>query len=155
MKVPDLVKMDQDAALALLDSLKLKGSTQPRDSDRPAGEVVDQSPKAGVEVAEGSTVTIWASNASVTPKVKVDDVVGKTRAQAVVILTQVRVQVDPRGPCGRRRRAGDRGGAVAGSGHLGGQRQHGDHLRGGGAAPSTTTTTEPPPTTTTTPPPTG
>ena len=66
----------------------MKGSTQPRDSDRPAGEVVDQSPKAGAEVAEGSTVTIWASNGSVTSKVKVDDVVGKNRAQAVVILTK-------------------------------------------------------------------
>lgn len=88
VKVPDLVKMDQDAALALLRKQKLNGQIQPRNSDRPVGEVVDQSPKAGTEVAENSTVTIWASNASVTPKVTVDNVVGKKEAQAVVILSK-------------------------------------------------------------------
>jgi serine/threonine-protein kinase len=159
VKVPDLVKMDQEAALALLGSLKLKGSTQPRNSDRPAGEVVDQSPKAGTEVAEGSTVTIWASNASVTPKVTVDDVVGKTRAQAVVILTKSGFEVV----------RADRVDAVATPGTVV------DQVPAAGVSvdkgskvtiyvavappPSTTTTTttttEPPPTTTTTPPPTG
>ena len=160
VKVPDLVKMDQDAALALLDQLKLKGSTQPRDSDRPAGEVVDQSPKAGVEVAEGSTVTIWASNGSVTTKVKVDDVVGKTRAQAVVILTASGFKIDRR----------DRVDAVAAPGTVVAQvPAAGTSVDKGSTVtiyvavappPSTTTstttsTTEPPPTTTTTPPPTG
>jgi len=156
VKVPDLVKMDQDAALALLDSLKLKGSTQPRDSDRPAGEVVDQSPKAGVEVAEGSTVTIWASNASVTPKVKVDDVVGKTRAQAVVILTASGFKVVRE----------DRVDAAAAPGTVVEQSPAaGTSVNKGSTvtiyvavAPppsTTTTTTEPMPTTTTTPPATG
>ena len=157
VKVPDLVKMDQNAAIDRLRSLKLNGLTQPRNSDRPAGEVVDQSPRAGAVVAENSTVTIWVSNASVTPKVIVDDVVGKTRAQAVVILTAARFEVV----------RVDRIDAVAAPGTVVDQSPAAGTSVDKGSkvtiyvalAPppstTTTTTTVPPITTTTTPPPTG
>lgn len=85
--VPDLVGMDQGLALTTLDGLKLKGWTQSRKSDRPAGEVVDQSPTTGISIAEGSLVIIGVSDGSVISKVLVPNVVGETRAKAVVTLT--------------------------------------------------------------------
>lgn len=85
--VPYLVGMDQGKALTVLVGLKLTGLTQPRKSDRPVGEVVDQSPTTGISVAEGSLVIIGVSDGSVITKVVVPNVVGKTRPQAVVTLT--------------------------------------------------------------------
>lgn len=154
VQVPDLVKMDQNAALDRLRSLKLNGQTLPRDSDRPAGEVVDQSPEAGIEVAENSTVIIWVSNASITPKVMVDNVVGKKEAQAVVILSKAGFDVVSK----------DRPDAIAKPGTVVEQVPAAGTSADKGstvtiylavAAPPSTTTTTMLPTTTTTPPPTG
>jgi len=50
-----------------------------------AGLVFKQSPGQGVEIAKGSTVTIWVSTGK--PKVKVPDVVGSQQADAVKTLS--------------------------------------------------------------------
>jgi beta-lactam-binding protein with PASTA domain len=79
--VPNLVGQTQDAALAQLEALKLAGNPQPIDSNKPAGEVVSQSPKPGQLVVEGSTVTLQVSNGP-KPTVSVPAVIGMTEAQA-------------------------------------------------------------------------
>lgn len=152
--VPDLVRMDQDQALTTLDGLNLKGFTQSRKSDRPAGEVVDQSPTTGISVAEGSLVIIGVSDGSIIPKVKVPNVVGKTRAQAVVTLTAAGLEVARE----------DRPDGTAAPGTVVEQTPPAATPVDPGstvtiyvavAPPSTTTTTPPDTTTTTSPPPTG
>ena len=95
--VPNLVGKQEQEAMDLLRSLKLSPLSQRRDSDRPEGEVVDQSLRAGTEVAEGSQVVIYVSNASITPQVTVPDVssMSLTVFQAAAKLGQVGLVADP------------------------------------------------------------
>ena len=81
VEVPNLVGGTQDEALAQLEQLKLLGLSTPVDSNKPAGEVVSQSPKPGNQVAEGSTVTFQVSNGP-NPTVSVPAVIGLTQGQA-------------------------------------------------------------------------
>jgi eukaryotic-like serine/threonine-protein kinase len=59
--VPSVVGLKVDEALNRLQDAKLKGKTQPVDSDKPEGQVVSQSPSAGASVDEGSRVTLRVS----------------------------------------------------------------------------------------------
>src|SRR5829696_3888623 len=54
--VPNVVGKQLDDALSDLQDAELKGKRVLVDSDKPAGEVVKQSPRGGGSVAEGSTV---------------------------------------------------------------------------------------------------
>ena len=81
VEVPNLVGGTQDEALAQLEQLKLLGLSTPVDSDKPAGQVVSQSPKPGQLVVEGSTVTFQVSNGP-NPTVSVPAVIGLTQGQA-------------------------------------------------------------------------
>jgi serine/threonine-protein kinase len=83
VEVPNVIGKSQDDAVADLEEAKLVPRIQPRDSDRPEGEVVDQSPKGGVRVAEASFVTIWVSGGPQPTTVDVPRVIGMQRVAAI------------------------------------------------------------------------
>jgi eukaryotic-like serine/threonine-protein kinase len=80
--VPDVVGLDDQAALAALSNAGLSGVEVQRDSTEPQGRVLSQSPTAGKRVGRGSQVTIFASTGAIT----VPDVVGRDRKAAVTTL---------------------------------------------------------------------
>jgi beta-lactam-binding protein with PASTA domain/predicted Ser/Thr protein kinase len=82
VEVPDVVGLDDQAALAALQAAGLSGTEVQRDSEEPQGQVVAQSPGAGNLVPRGSQVTIFASSGAIT----VPDVVGQARKAAVTAL---------------------------------------------------------------------
>ena len=82
VEVPDVVGLDDRAALAALQDAGLSGVEVQRDSNEPQGEVIGQSPAAGKPVPRGSQVTIFASTGAIT----VPDVVGRPRKAAVNTL---------------------------------------------------------------------
>ncbi len=80
--IPNVVGLDDQAALAALGNAGLSGTEVQRDSTEPQGKVLSQSPAAGKQVARGSQVTIFASTGAIT----VPSVVGQTRKAAVTAL---------------------------------------------------------------------
>jgi serine/threonine-protein kinase len=80
--VPNVVGLDDQAALNQLQKAGLSGVEVQRDSTEPQGRVLSQSPGAGKTVARGSQVTIFASTGAVT----VPDVTGQDRKTAVTAL---------------------------------------------------------------------
>jgi beta-lactam-binding protein with PASTA domain/predicted Ser/Thr protein kinase len=82
VEVPDVTGLDDQAALAALQSAGLSGVLVQRDSTEPEGTVLNQSPGAGKLVARGSQVTIFASTGAIT----VPDVIGQARKTAVTAL---------------------------------------------------------------------
>jgi eukaryotic-like serine/threonine-protein kinase len=80
--VPDVVGLDDQAALAALGNAGLSGTEVQRDSTEPQGKVLSQSPAAGKQVGRGSQVTIFASTGAIT----VPDVTGQPRKAAVTAL---------------------------------------------------------------------
>jgi serine/threonine-protein kinase len=120
VSVPDVVGLDDQAALAALANAGLSGTEVQRDSTEPQGKVLSQSPAAGKQVARGSQVTIFASTGAIT----VPNVVGQTRKAAVTALkkagfvpavteenttdpTQVGVVISEFPPAGSRGQRGD------------------------------------------------
>jgi serine/threonine-protein kinase len=118
--IPDVVGLDDQAALAALGNAGLSGTEVQRDSTEPQGKVLSQSPAAGKQVARGSQVTIFASTGAIT----VPNVVGQTRKAAVTALkkagfvpavteqnttdpTQVGVVISEFPPAGSRGQRGD------------------------------------------------
>jgi serine/threonine-protein kinase len=90
VKVPYLIGMMKDNAVASLTSMNLVPDVQEVTSDQPGGTVVDQNPKSGAEVEPGDKVTVYVSNAPVETTVKVPAVagLGLTEAQAKARLAQ-------------------------------------------------------------------
>jgi len=82
VEVPNVVGVDDQAALAALQNVGLSGVLVQRDSTEPEGKVISQSPGAGKLVARGSQVTIFASTGAIT----VPDIVGQDRKTAVTAL---------------------------------------------------------------------
>jgi len=80
ISVPDLVDLiSPDDAKAALEKVRLVlGKVTYRDSDKPAGSVISQTPSAGQLIDSGSTVAIVVSSG----KVQVPDVVGESKSQA-------------------------------------------------------------------------
>ena len=66
VEVPDVVGLNERAALNALSAAELAGTVVQRDSDEPQGEVVGQSPGPGKLVPRGSQVTIFASTGAIT-----------------------------------------------------------------------------------------
>ena len=64
--LPNLVGMEESAALDVISALSLKGSTQDVDSARPKDEVVTQYPDPGTVMDPGSTVTLSISRGNQT-----------------------------------------------------------------------------------------
>ena len=65
VEVPSVIGLQDDQALARLQSADLAGTVVQRDSDEPAGRVVAQSPAAGRLVTSGSPVTIFVSSGAI------------------------------------------------------------------------------------------
>jgi len=82
--VPNVVGLNDQAALSALSNAGLSGTEVQKDSTEPAGKVLSQSPGAGKRVARGSQVTIFASTGAIT----VPDVIGQLRKDAVTTLKQ-------------------------------------------------------------------
>ena len=82
MTIPNVVGLDDQAALAALGNAGLSGTEVQRDSTEPQGKVLSQSPAAGKQVARGSQVTIFASTGAIT----VPNVIGQPRKAAVTAL---------------------------------------------------------------------
>lgn len=85
VQVPTLTGLSssQDAQAALADAELQLGSVTQKDSDQPAGMVIQQTPTAGTTVDAGTKVNIWVSNGLVT----VPNVVGQDQAQAQATLS--------------------------------------------------------------------
>jgi serine/threonine-protein kinase len=82
VEVPNLIGLDDQAALSRLQSIGLSGVEVQRESTEPQGKVIGQSPGAGKLVNKGSQVTIFASTGTIT----VPDVSGLDRKTAVNTL---------------------------------------------------------------------
>ncbi len=76
--VPSVIGQDKEAALSALKAAKLKGSLQERESDAPAGQVLETDPPAGQSVPQGATVTVFFSDG---PE-RIPDVVGMQQGEA-------------------------------------------------------------------------
>jgi hypothetical protein len=101
--VPQVINFDQQTATTRIFNAGLVVSAvKSRNSDQPAGTVIDVQPAEGTMVATGSGVTLIVS----TGKVAVPDVVGNTLAQAQATLIQYGFdpqpiyQEDPTAPAG-------------------------------------------------------
>jgi beta-lactam-binding protein with PASTA domain/tRNA A-37 threonylcarbamoyl transferase component Bud32 len=79
VQVPDLLGLDEDAAVARLREQGLNVVVRERGSSEPSGTVVSQLPAAGQDVDEGSSVTLYVSNGNLA---KVPDVTGFSQARA-------------------------------------------------------------------------
>jgi eukaryotic-like serine/threonine-protein kinase len=82
--VPSVVGEPLDKALSDLQDAKLKGKAIPTESDKPQGQVISQSPTAGLSVKQGTQVKLKVSKG---PKpIAVPNVVGSTFDSANSIL---------------------------------------------------------------------
>jgi beta-lactam-binding protein with PASTA domain len=82
--VPAVTGMRQEPAEAAVRDAGLEPETTRQQSTKPAGIVLGQSPDAGAEVDEGSSVRLVVSTGP--PRETVPDVVGETRSEAVDAL---------------------------------------------------------------------
>jgi eukaryotic-like serine/threonine-protein kinase len=80
--VPNVIGLNDQAALAALSNAGLSGTEVQKESTEPQGKVLSQSPGAGKSVARGTQVTIFASTGTIT----VPDVTGQARQAAVTAL---------------------------------------------------------------------
>jgi serine/threonine-protein kinase len=86
--VPAVVGQTRSAAEQQLSAEGLESSASEETSDRPAGEVISQSPDAGTEVDPGSTVELVVSKGpEPVATVDVPNVVGLSRSDAVAQIT--------------------------------------------------------------------
>ncbi|GAA1366399.1 Stk1 family PASTA domain-containing Ser/Thr kinase [Catellatospora chokoriensis] len=83
VKVPPLIGSNRANAQSQLTALGLVPEFKEKDSEEPADQVLETSPKEGEMISEGGTVTVIVSKGLV----KVPPLVGKTQAEAIAILT--------------------------------------------------------------------
>jgi serine/threonine-protein kinase len=91
--VPFLVGSTQEEARNKLRNAKLDPQFQSVESDEPQGQVLQTSPEAGAQVAQGSTVTVTISKG---PH-QVPDVVGLNRSDAIKQIVDAGFKYDIRG----------------------------------------------------------
>jgi beta-lactam-binding protein with PASTA domain len=89
--VPKVVGAPEAEAIAALRAAKLKAKVVRRPSDKPAGVVTGQAPKAGAKAPRGSVVTLVVSNGE--PPAPVPDVVGLAASEAVQVLRSAGFEV--------------------------------------------------------------
>jgi eukaryotic-like serine/threonine-protein kinase len=77
--VPDVTGQDETAAVTALRGKGLSAVVRERPSSEPQGTVVSQSPASGVEVDQGTSITIFVSNGQVR---EVPDVTGLSQSDA-------------------------------------------------------------------------
>lgn len=88
--VPNVVGDQRDEAARTLRDLDLQVRQVERESDAPAGEVIEMSPGAGESVSVGTRITLIYSDGPET----VPDVVGRTQEEAQAILEDAGFAVD-------------------------------------------------------------
>ena len=93
VQVPFLVGKTQDEARNALRTAKLKPTFESVESDEPQGQVLSTSPEAGTEVEQNSAVQVTISKGPV----KVPDVVGKNRSDAIQEILAAGFKFDIRG----------------------------------------------------------
>ena len=102
VSVPSVVGQQREAARAALEAVGLSVTPQERESDEPAGQVLETTPPSGQNVPEGTTVTMIYSDG---PE-QVPDVVGMTQQGAEralraagfeVFVTRTSATSEPRG----------------------------------------------------------
>lgn len=89
VSVPAVVGQTLNAARQQLSAEGLEISSEQEPSDRPEGEVIDQSPDAGTQVDAGSTVTLIVSSGPDEVRVTVPATVGLTQSEAESQLTDL------------------------------------------------------------------
>jgi serine/threonine-protein kinase len=87
VEVPPVVGQTLNAAKQQLSAVGLDFSSSEEPSDRPAGEVIGQSPNAGTSVNPGSSVTLTVSSGPEETRVRVPSLVGLTQSDAESELT--------------------------------------------------------------------
>jgi beta-lactam-binding protein with PASTA domain len=91
-RVPDVTNFSAPLARTELSGLGLKVRTgAPRHSNVPAGHIVATSPKAGAEITNGGTITLFPSLGPV--KIAVPSVTGEPVSQAISTLKQAGLRV--------------------------------------------------------------
>jgi serine/threonine-protein kinase len=85
-KVPVLVGTQRSVAVQQIRGRGLTPGVEEEESAKPAGEVIRQAPSAGTELPRGSSVSIVVSKGK--QKVKVPNVIGSERAEAVEALRE-------------------------------------------------------------------
>ena len=85
--VPPLVGLTLGTAAQRIAAKGLEYNSTEEESDRPAGEVISQSPDAGTKVDPGSTIEMVVSSGQPDTSVTVPSVVGKTQSEAESMLT--------------------------------------------------------------------
>jgi eukaryotic-like serine/threonine-protein kinase len=148
--VPDVVGETQSQAVAALTAAGFESDVTEAFSDKKAGIVVSQEPKAGEQLDEGGTVALTVSKGG--KPVIVPDVVGTTSAAATAKLEAVGLKANPVAVPSEQ----PEGQVVAQSPAPGKDATTGDTVRLNVARPAQTTTTRPaattpPPATTTAP----
>ncbi|MCP9958235.1 Stk1 family PASTA domain-containing Ser/Thr kinase [Streptomyces sudanensis] len=88
VSVPRVVDSQFDNAKAQLETLKFQVVREDVDSDKPAGQVVDQNPKPDERVSEGSSITLRVSKGPKQQQVDVPQVTGLLLGQAKQVLAQ-------------------------------------------------------------------
>jgi serine/threonine-protein kinase len=91
-KVPVLVGSQREAAVQRLRSRGLEASISEEESAEPKGRVIQQSPDAGSQVEPGSTVAIVVSSGEEEEQVRVPNVIGKLRREAVEAIRAAGLQ---------------------------------------------------------------
>lgn len=86
VKVPVLAGTQRSVAVQQIRGLGLVPSVSEEESSSPPGQVIRQSPNAGEKVTEGSTVSIVVAKGK--QKVKVPNVIGKERREAVELIRE-------------------------------------------------------------------
>jgi serine/threonine-protein kinase len=87
VKVPVLAGTQRSVAVQQIRGLGLVPSVSEEESNSPPGQVIRQSPNAGTKVSEGSTVSIVVAKGK--QQVKVPNVIGKERREAVELIREV------------------------------------------------------------------
>jgi beta-lactam-binding protein with PASTA domain/predicted Ser/Thr protein kinase len=91
-EVPKFTGMDYEAAAALAEQHKLEVvKADAVDAVEPEDTVVKQDPAAGTQLEEGSTIELTVSRGNLT---KVPDLRGKSRDQAIALLTQAELDFE-------------------------------------------------------------
>ena len=95
--VPDVVGKPEAQAVQLLVAAGLQAAIERKISETvPAGVVIDQTPKKDAKLDRGSSVTLVISSGP--PKVKVPNILCKTRAQAAAIIQSAGLKIQFNGP---------------------------------------------------------
>jgi serine/threonine-protein kinase len=89
VQVPSVVGLDVDIATQQIEDAGFEVRTTPRESDKPAGEVLDQSPSGDEMADEGSTVVLTFSGG--VAQVPVPDVTGMTENDARDALRNAKI----------------------------------------------------------------